>query len=92
MADSSSNECVQASQWVDEVREKAPQLRVGLYYGPRRDREFSPPLLACYDVVVTTYYVAANECAASPRGALFRVRWHRCASTNLHQITQQQMS
>ena len=64
---------------MDEVREKAPQLRVALYHGPYRGRDFSPALLACYDVVVTTYWVLASEFGAAPQGALYRVRWHRCA-------------
>lgn len=64
---------------MDEVREKAPQLRVALYHGPNRARDFSPALLACYDVIVTTYWVLASEFGASPQGSLYRVRWHRCA-------------
>ena len=58
--------------------DKAPQLRVALYYGPNRARDFSPALLACMDVVVTTYATMHSECGARPQGALFRVRWHRC--------------
>ncbi|BDA45031.1 Helicase-like transcription factor [Coccomyxa sp. Obi] len=76
--------CV-AQQWVDEVREKAPQLRVALYHGPKR-RSFTPALLACYDVIVTTYQTMANECDAAPQGALFRVRWHRCILDEAHLI------
>lgn len=68
----------QAQQWVDEVREKTPQLRVALYHGSKR-RSFTPALLACHDVIVTTYQTMANECDAAPKGALFRVRWHRYA-------------
>lgn len=64
---------------MDEVREKAPQLRVALYHGPNRSRDFTPALLACYDVIVTTYWVLASEFGASPQGLLYRVRWHRCA-------------
>ncbi len=71
-------ETVQAQQWVDEVREKAPQLRVVLYHGSQR-RSITPALLACHDVVVTTYQTMASECDAAPKGPLFRVRWHRCA-------------
>ncbi|KAK9908100.1 hypothetical protein WJX75_002756 [Coccomyxa subellipsoidea] len=77
--------CV-AAQWVDEVREKAPQLRVALYHGPNRARVFSPALLACYDVIVTTYWVLASEFGASPQGSLYRVRWHRCILDEAHLI------
>ncbi|CAL8469222.1 g8763 [Coccomyxa elongata] len=76
--------CV-AQQWVDEVREKAPQLRVALYHGSKR-RSFTPALLACHDVIVTTYQTMANECDAAPKGALFRVRWHRCILDEAHLI------
>ena len=61
------------------MRDKAPQLRVALYHGPNRVHDFSPALLACHDVVITTYGTMQSECAARPQGALFRVRWHRCA-------------
>lgn len=77
--------CGQAQQWVDEVREKAPQLRVALYHGSKR-RSFTPALLACHDVIVTTYQTMANEWDAAPQGALFRVRWHRCASFGLWRL------
>ena len=65
-------------QWVDEVREKAPGLRVALYHGPNRARDYPPVLLACYDIVISTYNVMYGEFKAAPMGGLFRVRWHRC--------------
>ena len=64
---------------MDEVRDKAPQLHVALYHGPSCARDFSPALLAGLDVVVTTYGKMHSECASRPQGALFRLRWHRCA-------------
>jgi len=69
---------VQAQQWIDEMSQKAPQLRTALYHGPNRSRDFSPVLLASYDVVVTTYGTMSTEFNAAPQGALYRVHWHRC--------------
>jgi hypothetical protein len=73
---------LQAQQWVDEVRAKAPRLRVALYHGAHRSRDFPPSLLACYDVVVSTYNVLVSECPREEQGGMmvgiFRVRWHRC--------------
>ena len=72
--------CLQAQQWVDEVRDKAPRLRVALYHGPHRARDFPPSLLACYDIIISTYNVMVLECPRkAPMVGLFRVRWHRCA-------------
>lgn len=71
---------LQAQQWVDEVRAKAPLLRVALYHGGQRARDFPPSLLACYDVVVSTYNVLVAECPREGKGSMvgiFRVRWHR---------------
>ena len=68
----------QAQQWIDEINEKAPQLRMALYHGPNRARDFPPALLASHDVVITTYALMASEYNAAPQGALYRVRWHRC--------------
>ena len=68
----------QAQQWIDEVNEKAPQLRTALYHGPNRCRDFPPTRLACTDVVVTTYNVLHSEFNAAPQGSLYRVPWHRC--------------
>lgn len=70
---------LQAQQWIDEINEKAPQLRTALYHGPNRLRDFSPMLLVSYDVVLTTYHVLSSEFNAAPQGALYRVRWHRCS-------------
>ena len=67
----------QAQQWIDEVNEKAPQLRTALYHGPNRCRDFPPTRLACTDVVVTTYNVLHSEFNAAPQGSLYRVPWHR---------------
>ena len=69
---------MQAQQWIDEINEKAPQLRTALYHGLNRTRDFPPALLASYDVVITTYALMASEYNAAPQGALYRVRWHRC--------------
>ena len=68
----------QAQQWIDEVNQKAPQLRTALYHGPNRCRDFTPTRLACTDVVVTTYNVLHSEFNAAPQGSLYRVPWHRC--------------
>ncbi len=77
---------VQAQQWTDEMNQKAPQLRTALYHGPNRSRDYSPVLLASYDVVVTTYGTMSTEFNAAPQGALYRVHWHRCdTSLSKHQ-------
>ena len=68
---------MQASQWVDEVQTKCPQLSVALYHGPGRQTRLPPALLASYDIVVSTYDIVGNELGQSPMGNLFRVRWHR---------------
>ncbi|KAK9811296.1 hypothetical protein WJX72_001345 [[Myrmecia] bisecta] len=75
--------CV-ASQWVDEIQQKCPQLSVALYHGPRRTQQYPPTLLASYDVVVSTYDIIGNEHQQAPMGALFRVRWHRCILDEAH--------
>ena len=69
---------LQASQWVDEMQSKTPQLSVALYHGPNRAQRFPASLLASYDVVVTTYDILGMEHQMSPVGSVFRVRWFRC--------------
>ncbi|KAK0419817.1 hypothetical protein QR680_014339 [Steinernema hermaphroditum] len=50
-------------QWEDEIkrRVKAAKLDVLVYHGPKNKREKNPRRLATYDVVITTYNLAATE-------------------------------
>ena len=75
----SAQSCIemQASQWVDEVKAKTPQLSVVLYHGGGRAERYPPTMLASMDVVVSTYDVLVSEKNVTPEGPLFRVQWHR---------------
>ena len=68
---------MQATQWVDEVKAKTPQLSVILYHGGQRAERFPPSLLASMDIVVSTYDTVVSEKSCTPEGPLFRVQWHR---------------
>lgn len=69
-------------QWANEIREKAPGLRVMVHHGPKRDknsRDFKN-----FHVIVTTFQVVASEYAVN--GPLFHQVWWRVIVDEAHSI------
>lgn len=69
-------------QWGNEIREKAPGLRVMVHHGPKRDKDNKD--FKTYDVIVTTFQVVASEHAVN--GPLFQQVWWRVIVDEAHTI------
>lgn len=71
-----------ATQWADEIKTKAPQLKVTVHYGKSRAESSSE--LKKYDVVISTYQILMGEWQSE--GPLFDRRWWRIILDEAHTI------
>lgn len=71
-----------ATQWADEIKTKAPQLKVIVHYGKNRAESSSE--LKKYDVVISTYQILMGEWQS--KGPLFDRRWWRIILDEAHTI------
>ncbi|CAO3660491.1 unnamed protein product [Rhizopus microsporus] len=72
-------------QWRREIESKTePKLDVLLYYGPGRTK--NPYALANYDVIITSYAVAASDFNERLKGPLSKVKLHRVILDEAHTI------
>lgn len=69
-------------QWQNEIKDKAPKLRVKVHHGPKRDKDNLD--FASHDVIVTTFQVVSSE-HANP-GPLFKQKWWRIIVDEAHTI------
>jgi transcription termination factor 2 len=70
------------TQWAEEIRSKAPGLRVLVHHGQQRTKDHKT--FQEYDVVVTTYQLVASE--HQSRGPLFEPTWWRIIVDEAHTI------
>lgn len=71
------------TQWINEMKKFAPELKTLLFHGPKRTDDAEE--LLDYDVVVTSYETlrSENNKASSP---MFEVKWHRVVLDEAHTI------
>lgn len=69
-------------QWSNEIKDKAPGLRVMVHHGSKRDKDNK--YFATYDVIMTTFQVVASEHANN--GPLFQQPWWRIIVDEAHSI------
>lgn len=70
-------------QWANEIKSKAPRLKVVIHHGPGRSKHDVDSFRAA-DVVVTTFQVVSTEHASN--GRLFQQEWWRIIADEAHTI------
>ncbi|ODQ67633.1 hypothetical protein NADFUDRAFT_64738 [Nadsonia fulvescens var. elongata DSM 6958] len=69
-------------QWADEIRSKAPGLKVCIHHGAKRSK--SPNEFKNYDIVITTYQIVSSENGSN--GPLYALEWFRIILDEAHTI------